>query len=143
MVNAAPLPVAAGTDAEKLPDLIDRVMAWHAARGMDEKERAECEAALRAEFNGQLAYVGRGNAARELRAREVLAKFNGRNATELARSLRIGRATVYRILKQGNLDRLRERAKARAEDRTERRTAAEAKAAQTKTNTATNTTKDA
>lgn len=141
MVNtAAPLPMAAGTDAEKPHDLIDRVMAWHASRGMSKDECAKCEADLRAEFGGDMTYIGKhGNAARELRAREVLAKFNGRGATELARSMRIGRATVYRVLKQANLDALRERAKARAEDRSDRRATAEAKTAQLKT---TNTAKD-
>ena len=33
-------------------------------------------------------------------ARQVLRLFNGCNATEVARELNVGRATVYRVLKQ-------------------------------------------
>lgn len=36
---------------------------------------------------------------REIIKEEVRRRFNGRNATEVARDLKIGRATVYRILK--------------------------------------------
>jgi Mor family transcriptional regulator len=39
-------------------------------------------------------------AAREALVRDVLALFNGRNVTEVARRLQVGRATVYRIIKQ-------------------------------------------
>lgn len=35
---------------------------------------------------------------------QVLALFNGRNASEVARKLGIGRATVYRLLKQARTD---------------------------------------
>ena len=60
---------------------------------------------LRHEFAGNEAYIPRQSAAeRELeraqRDQRILALFNGRNATEVARTLQIGRATVYRILKQ-------------------------------------------
>lgn len=36
----------------------------------------------------------------ETLARRVLEMFNGRNAREVARRLRVSRATVYRVLKQ-------------------------------------------
>lgn len=64
--------------------------------------RAEVEAAVRDEFAGIETYVRKrapGDRGPELAAR-VLAMFNGRNASEVARVLRISRATVYRLLKQ-------------------------------------------
>ena len=48
-----------------------------------------------------LAMVAPGSVAeRERITAEVLRVFNGRNAAEVARRLGIGRATVYRIIKQ-------------------------------------------
>ena len=57
--------------------------------------------ALRDHFAGERVYVAkRTQEKREHLAREVLTLFNGRNATEVARRLRISRTQVYRILKQ-------------------------------------------
>lgn len=56
---------------------------------------------LRREFSGNQVYISRRSEAdRQRLVREVLKLFDGRNATEIARRLNIGRATVYRILKQ-------------------------------------------
>ncbi len=41
-----------------------------------------------------------GATQRERRAMQILALFNGRNASEVARVVGVGRATVYRVLKQ-------------------------------------------
>ena len=54
---------------------------------------------VRREFAGEQLYVTRRRPLRETRS-QVLALFNGRNATEVARELGISRATVYRLLKQ-------------------------------------------
>lgn len=63
--------------------------------------RAEIETDLRAEFGGDRWYVRAATETqRQARVRQVLQLFNGRNASEVARQLRIGRATVYRIIKQ-------------------------------------------
>lgn len=61
--------------------------------------RLELELAVRDEFASQQGYVRRYRKPAEL-AGDVLRLFNGRNATEVARLLRISRATVYRLLKQ-------------------------------------------
>jgi DNA-binding NtrC family response regulator len=80
------------------PDLIDRIFEY-AVKLMPEiqEKSAEIKNALREEFAGERAYIRRKDV--DL-ARQVLAVFNGRNATETARELRIGRATVYRKIKQ-------------------------------------------
>lgn len=54
------------------------------------------EADLRHHFGGQEAYVGKKQPA----APQILRLFNGRNATEVARKLRVSRGYVYRVLKQ-------------------------------------------
>lgn len=59
----------------------------------------EIERSLRAEFAGEQAYIYKRVAERDRLRMEVRRRFNGRNATEVARELGIGRATVYRILK--------------------------------------------
>ena len=57
--------------------------------------------AVRAEFKGQECYIaGRPATTRQQTVSQVLALFDGRNATEVARKLQISRATVYRLLKQ-------------------------------------------
>jgi hypothetical protein len=52
------------------------------------------------EFDGERGHVSYRKALLSDPAMGVLALFNGRNATEVARKLNVGRATVYRHLKQ-------------------------------------------
>lgn len=65
----------------------------------DEAKRLHIEAQLRKEFGGQQVYVASGKSYEAVR-QQVLRRFNGRNASTLAREYGIGRATVYRWLKQ-------------------------------------------
>jgi Mor family transcriptional regulator len=60
----------------------------------------QAKQAVREEFAGQDAYIPARPAASEQLAQSVLSLFNGRNATEVGRRLKISRATVYRKLKQ-------------------------------------------
>ena len=89
------------------PDLVDRVFEYilsdpelAAAIGRIGGPKTDqvdaLKASVRAEFKGQTVYV----AGRLALTESVLALFNGRNATEVARRLQISRATVYRHLKQ-------------------------------------------
>jgi Mor family transcriptional regulator len=65
--------------------------------GRQEQLKAE----IRAEFSGMQTYIPRRSTEQRRRTTEqVLAIYNGRNATEIARRLGLGRATVYRIIKQ-------------------------------------------
>lgn len=82
------------------PDLVDRIFEYLlkefpqiAVLQLETTKRA-----VREEFAGQEAYVQARP--RERVAAQVLALFNGRNASEVARRLGIGRATVYRCIKQ-------------------------------------------
>ncbi len=84
------------------PDLVDRIFDYILA---ELPEVAACvakhKAAVRAEFRGEDCYIaGRPATERQQTVAQVLSLFDGRNATEVARRLRISRATVYRILKQ-------------------------------------------
>lgn len=84
------------------PDLVDRIFDYVCAMLPELAERQfEIKQAVRAEFAGERVYV-RSSGAQDPHplAVEVLRIFNGRNATEVARRLQIGRATVYRVLKQ-------------------------------------------
>lgn len=83
------------------PDLVDRIFDYLlqllpeiAGRQLEVKRQ------IRDEFATERAYIRRRPAgeAHPL-APEVARLFNGRNATEVARQLKIGRATVYRLLK--------------------------------------------
>jgi hypothetical protein len=87
------------------PDLIDALVSFVVtAHPPLAGKRDEMTADLRAEFGGQRWYISaRPETARQRRVREILALFNGRNATEVARVLRISRATVYRVIKQPGL----------------------------------------
>lgn len=91
------------------PDLVDRIFDYIAEQFperfggacLDADAMTSLKAATRAEFGGADAYIPNlSPAERHRRVTEVLRLFNGRNASEVARRLRISRATVYRILKQ-------------------------------------------
>jgi Mor family transcriptional regulator len=84
------------------PDLVDRIFDYIVAQLPELAGRAsEVKGAVRAEFAGEKAWVAkRSSSERQQLAHKVLAIFNGRNATEVCRQLKISRATVYRLLKQ-------------------------------------------
>ncbi|MCE2917697.1 MAG: helix-turn-helix domain-containing protein [Rubrivivax sp.] len=83
------------------PDFVDRVFAYLVELLPElSKREADLKSAMRQEFGGEDHYVRRKGGKRQERAQEVLRLFNGRNATEIARRLGCGRATVYRYLKQ-------------------------------------------
>lgn len=94
------------------PDLVDRIFDYilsdpvlaEAIRKGAQAEKtsvAKLKTAVRAEFRGEECYIaGRPATARQELVAQVLALFNGRNATEVARRLGIHKATVYRALKQ-------------------------------------------
>lgn len=94
------------------PDLVDRVFDYLVTRypELTNQPIGEIKAALRDEFAGERVYiarrpqqnpaVARNTQQRQAMAHQVLSLFNGRGATEVARSLGISRATVYRVLKQ-------------------------------------------
>lgn len=100
MVTPMPAPTPPAED--RAPDLVDLVLEYVTAMSPElVAKRAEIEQDLRAEFGGESHYVqARVETHRQRRAREVLALFNGRNATEVARRLQISRASVYRYIKQ-------------------------------------------
>lgn len=85
-------------------DLVDRIFDYVVAQfpQMRTQLTDEHRLAVREEIAGDRKYYVRTG--HEIRrsavAKRVLELFNGRNATEVARCLGIGRATVYRILKQ-------------------------------------------
>lgn len=94
------------------PDLVDRIfeyifsdpaMSAAVSRLTTTSKDAvpQLKAAVRAEFVGETCYIpSRSPTERQQRVQQVLALFNGRNATEVARTLKISRASVYRCLKQ-------------------------------------------
>lgn len=94
------------------PDLVDRIFEYifsdpaladavNRHSKADDSTVVKLKAAVRAEFKGEKCYVvGRPATERQQTVAQVLALFNGRNATEVARRLGISRATVYRTLKQ-------------------------------------------
>ena len=94
------------------PDLVDRIFDYIFSdpvlseaikkSALSEKTTvAKLKTAVRAEFRGEECYIaGKPATARQEQVSQVLALFNGRNAHEVARRLRISRATVYRHLKQ-------------------------------------------
>ena len=101
-------PPAADPANDDNADLVDLIVGYVVRLEPSLASRsAEMEADLRAEYGGQRWYVEsrRPVTDRQMRVREILALFNGRNATEVARTLRIGRATVYRAIKQPGLPR--------------------------------------
>jgi Mor family transcriptional regulator len=88
------------------PDLVDRIFDYILADpalavAIKKTSLSKLKSAVRAEFKGEECYIaGRPATARQETVAQVLALFNGRNATEIARRLRISRRTVYRIIKQ-------------------------------------------
>lgn len=84
------------------PDLVDRIFDYILAEFPQISASVQKhKAAVRAEFKGEECYIaGKPATARQQQVSQVLALFNGRNATEVARRLQIGRSTVYRVLKQ-------------------------------------------
>lgn len=83
------------------PDLVDLIFDYVLAEFPEMADRAaELKAATRREFRGIETYIPQRSAAdRQALTEQVLSLFNGRNATEIARRLRISRATVYRVIK--------------------------------------------
>lgn len=84
------------------PDLVDRVFDYLRSLLPELAEReGDIKRAVRAEFAGQRAYIRSQQAGADHKlAIEVLRLFNGRNAREIGRKLRISKSTVYRLLKQ-------------------------------------------
>lgn len=90
------------------PDIVERLFAYmlellpETARPAVEAKRIEIKRGLRKEFGGQRGlYVRTSDEEIDADAvAQVLAIFNGRNATEVARRLNISRATVFRVIKQ-------------------------------------------
>jgi DNA-binding NtrC family response regulator len=92
------------------PDLVDRIFDYilsdpALAEAMQRVSQsapgpagmAKLKTAVRAEFAGETVRIAKRPGNVHL---QVLALFNGRNATEVARRLGISRATVYRVIKQ-------------------------------------------
>jgi len=102
--------------ARSEPDLVDRIFEYifsdpalaaavrmhaQAQHGNEAANVDHIKTAVRAEFRGEMFYVAsRPDTERQKIVAQTLALFNGRNATEVARRLGIGRTTVYRYLKQ-------------------------------------------
>ncbi|MGB4059608.1 MAG: Mor transcription activator family protein [Burkholderiaceae bacterium] len=97
-------------------DLVDRIFDYllsdpAMARAVQAMAKAtqqplrQLKAAVRAEFSGERCYITANPATeRQQRAAEVLRLFNGRNASEIARRLQIGRTTVYRYIRQARAE---------------------------------------
>jgi len=101
MSNSNPTPKFTALIAAE-PDLVDRIFDYILAEFPEMSDKGgKLKSAVRAEFDGERCYItGNARTKRQKQVQEVLALFNGRNATEVARRLQISRATVYRILKQ-------------------------------------------
>ena len=94
-------PDAAGQDGAD--DLLEQIFAMLCAvlPELAAAPPARIEAVkrlIRIEYAGDRVYLRKRTVV--LRRADVFARFNGRNATEVARELGISRATVYRLLKQ-------------------------------------------
>ena len=100
-------PLAINKLIESEPDLVDRIFdyilsdpalakAMLAMQSRHADPVGELKSAVRAEFSGERVSIS----SRTSIARQVLALFDGRNASEVARRLNISRATVYRHIKQ-------------------------------------------
>lgn len=100
MVSSNHQPPREYTDA----DFVDRVFAYLEAEfpELPALHLRDAREAVRRHFAGERAYIPRGRTPdeREQLAVQVLRLFNGRNASEVARRLGVGRTTVYKLLKQ-------------------------------------------
>lgn len=88
------------------PDLVDRIFEYvlqefpDFAAAAGKSRIGELKLSVRQEFAGDRQRIGpQTHAGRRDTANQVLRLFNGRNATEVARRLRISRASVYRYIK--------------------------------------------
>lgn len=89
-----------GAQGEREPDFVTAMFDLLCETHPEVAEgREDMEAAVRHHFKGLRATV-KDRPDSDTLARRVLALFNGRNAREVARRLRISRAHVYRVLKQ-------------------------------------------
>jgi DNA-binding NarL/FixJ family response regulator len=88
--------------ADDPDDLIERMVAYLIAIAPNlASKRKAITADMRKEFGGQRWYVhSRQPTERQQRIADILSHFNGRNASEVARKLKVSRATVYRYIKQ-------------------------------------------
>ena len=86
------------------PDLVDRIFDYILSEPALAKAIAgredELKKAVRWEFKDEVGK--RSQRERHEMVVQVLALFNGRNASEVARRLQISRATVYRVIKQAH-----------------------------------------
>lgn len=93
------------------PDLVDRIFEYiladselgaavaKMAQGAEKIE--DLKHSVRSEFRGEECYIpATSPTERQRKVSRVLALFNGRNATEVARQLGISRGSVYRYIKQ-------------------------------------------
>lgn len=88
---------------EASPDLVDRIFDYvvELCPEISADRVADLKQAAREEFAGERCYINeRSRTDRQEMVAKVLALFNGRNASEVARRLSISRATVYRYIKQ-------------------------------------------
>lgn len=95
------------------PDLVDAIFEYllRESPGLEQGVNVdELKAMVREQFGGKQTYIRSGDwiavrqRERRQRVEQVMQLFNGRNASEIARRLKIGRATVYRLLKQARSD---------------------------------------
>jgi len=112
MQNTAPPTPKLDALIQADPDLVDRIFDYILSDPMlaaaiqkgaqaDKTTVSKLKTAVRAEFRGEECYIaGRPATARQEQVSQVLALFNGRNASEVARRLQISKRTVYRHLKQ-------------------------------------------
>ncbi len=103
MIQTPSVPQTMPADA----DLVDRIFDYLLteipgfAESVERARLAELKTAVRAEFAGDRQRIApRTAAGRRDTVAQVLALFNGRNATQVARRLNISRASVYRYIKQ-------------------------------------------
>lgn len=102
-----PAPIFHGQSTEqskpKEPDFVDRLLDLLCEQKPElSDDKPRLKRAICQHFGGDRYYVAARTPQQDSddTARAVLALFNGRNAREVARKLGIGRASVYRYLKQ-------------------------------------------